>query len=67
VAFRDVTPERMRRPLSVLVVNWRKIPITLKSSPPLVWFVAEHRSNDAGVRVRPSLINDVQEVVVVAS
>jgi hypothetical protein len=29
VAFRDVTPERMRRPLSVLVVNWRKIPITL--------------------------------------
>jgi len=23
MAFRDVTPERMRRPLSVLVVNWR--------------------------------------------
>jgi hypothetical protein len=29
VAFRDVTPERMRRPLSVLVVNWRKIAIAL--------------------------------------
>jgi hypothetical protein len=29
VAFRDVTPERMRRPLCVLVVNWRKISITL--------------------------------------
>jgi hypothetical protein len=29
VALRDVTPERMRRPLSVLVVNWRKIPISL--------------------------------------
>jgi len=29
VAFRDVTPERMRRPLSVLVVNWRKIAISL--------------------------------------
>jgi hypothetical protein len=29
VAFRDVTPERMRRPLSVLVVNWRNISITL--------------------------------------
>jgi hypothetical protein len=29
VAFRDVTPERMRGPLSVLVANWRKIPITL--------------------------------------
>jgi len=29
VAFRDVTPERMRRPLSVLVVNWRNIAITL--------------------------------------
>jgi len=42
-------------------------PISLKSSPPLVWFVAEHRSNDAGVRIRPSLINNVQEVIVVAS
>jgi hypothetical protein len=29
VAFRDVTPERMRRPQSVLVVNCCKIPITL--------------------------------------
>jgi hypothetical protein len=29
VALGDVTPERMWRPLSVLVVNWRKIAITL--------------------------------------
>jgi hypothetical protein len=29
VAFRDVTPERKRRPQSVLIVNWRKIAITL--------------------------------------
>jgi hypothetical protein len=30
VAFRDVTPERMRRPLSVLVVNCRKIDHSLR-------------------------------------
>jgi hypothetical protein len=29
VAFRDATPERVRRPLSVLVVNWRNISISL--------------------------------------
>ena len=34
MAFRDVTPELMRRPLSVLVVNWRKIPITLINPGP---------------------------------
>jgi len=33
----------------------------------LVWLVAEYGSNDARIRIRPSLINDVQEFVVVAS
>ena len=34
---------------------------------PLVWLVAENGSNDAGIGIRPGLINDVQNVVVVAS
>ncbi len=35
MAFRDVTPEPTRRPLSVLVVNWRNISVTLIKPPAL--------------------------------
>ena len=36
-------------------------------SEPLVWLVTENGSNDAGIRIRPGLINHVQNFVVVAS
>jgi hypothetical protein len=39
----------------------------ISRSEPLVWLVAENGSNDASVRIRPGLINGVQNFVDVAS